>query len=116
MKLRDSVDHIHQKEVTMLRRTQTHIGSAFLFVATFGATSSGKTLIVGQPGTPCRRRYGLGGILGIVLLVCGLAGAGTTHLMAATTASRARGHKLLRALCLRGPGSRHVHESPWVST
>jgi nitrous oxidase accessory protein NosD len=44
---------IHQKEDSMLRRTQTHVGLALLFLATFGATSSGKTLIVGQPGTPC---------------------------------------------------------------
>jgi uncharacterized repeat protein (TIGR03803 family) len=89
MKLRDLAHLIHQKDDNMLRRTQTHVGSALLFLMTFGATSSGKTLIGGQPGTPRRRRYGLGGILGIVLLVCGLAEARTTHLMAATTASSA---------------------------
>jgi len=90
MKSRELVNLIGQKEVSMLSRTHIHVGLALLFVAPSGAASSGKTLIVGQPGTPCRRRYGLGGILGIVLLVCGLAGAGTTHLMAATTASSGR--------------------------
>ena len=89
MKLRDLAHLIHQKEDNMLRRTQTHVGSALLFVATFRATSSEKTLIVGQPGTSCRRRYGLGGILGLVLLVCGLAEARIPLLMAATLASSA---------------------------
>jgi hypothetical protein len=53
MKLRDLAHLIHQKEDNMLRKTQTHVGLALLFLVTFGATSSGKTLIVGQPGTPC---------------------------------------------------------------
>jgi len=53
MKFRDSVHLIHPKEVSMLGRTHIHVGLALLFVATFVATSSGKTLIVGKPGTPC---------------------------------------------------------------
>jgi hypothetical protein len=53
MKLRD-LDHlIHQKEVNMLRRKQTQVGLALLFVAAFCATSYGKTLVVGQPSAPC---------------------------------------------------------------
>jgi uncharacterized repeat protein (TIGR03803 family) len=89
MKLRDLAHLIHHKEDNMLRKTQTHVGLALLFLVTFGATSSGKTLIVGQPGTPRRRRYGLGGILGIVLLVCCMAEARMTLLRAATSASAA---------------------------
>jgi len=53
MKLRDLVHLIHAKEVSMLNRARLHVGLALLFVATFAATSSAKTLIVGQPGTPC---------------------------------------------------------------
>jgi nitrous oxidase accessory protein NosD len=53
MKLRDLVHRIHQREVSVLSRTLIRVGLALLFVAAFGATSYGKTLIVGQPGTPC---------------------------------------------------------------
>src|SRR5215469_2472603 len=53
MKFQDLLHLIHQKEVSMSSRTLIRFGLALLFAAAFAATSSAKTLMVGQPGTPC---------------------------------------------------------------